>query len=61
MLIYRGKGAYLPGIPGRDLNDDEVKKFGGEKKLINTGLYEKPLTKKGVNKEASRSNEQCQE
>lgn len=42
-LKYTGggyKGA-LPGIPGRDLSSEEVKKFGGEKVLLETGLYEK--------------------
>jgi hypothetical protein len=41
-----GYGGALPGIPGRDLSAEEVKKHGGEKKLIETGLYEKPKTKK---------------
>jgi hypothetical protein len=40
MLIWNGKG-FLPGIPARDLDDDEVKEFGGEKKLLASGLYEK--------------------
>lgn len=60
MLKYRGNGNHLAGIPARDLNDEEVKLFGGEKKLIKTGLYEKPVNK-GVNKKASGSDEQCQE
>jgi hypothetical protein len=60
MLIYRGKGSHLDGIPARDLSNEEVKKYGGEKKLIASKLYEKPKQKpkpdKGVNK-ASRSEE----
>jgi hypothetical protein len=36
-----GYGGGLPGIPARDLNDDEVKQFGGEAALLKTGLYEK--------------------
>ena len=41
MLIWKGT-AWLPGIPARDLTDEEVKQFGGEKKLIASGLYEAP-------------------
>ena len=41
MLIYKGNGAFVPGIPARDLSDEEVKQYGGEKALIKTGLYEK--------------------
>jgi hypothetical protein len=37
-----GYGGWLPEIPARDLNDDEVKQFGGEAALLKTGLYEKP-------------------
>ncbi len=47
MLKYIGNG-FLPGIPARDLNDDEVKKLGGVKFLLNTGLYAKPRKKKEV-------------
>lgn len=45
MLKYIGKG-FIPGIPARDLNDDEVKKYGGVKFLVGTGLFEKPKKKK---------------
>jgi len=45
MLKYIGNG-FLPGIPPRDLADDEVKKFGGEKFLLSTGLYAKPKKEK---------------
>jgi hypothetical protein len=43
-LIWTGGGfgGALPGIPGRDLSAEEVKKHGGEKKLIDSGLYKKP-------------------
>jgi hypothetical protein len=34
----------VPGVPPRDLTDEEVKKFGA-KFLLSTGLYEKPETK----------------
>lgn len=39
MLKYVGKGSFLPGIPARDLNDEEVSKYGGKRELIATGLY----------------------
>ena len=29
----------LPNIPGRDLSKEEVDKYGGEKFLVDTGLY----------------------
>ena len=32
----------IVGIPARDLTSDEVKKHGGEKALLVTGLYELP-------------------
>lgn len=39
MLKYVGNGSFLPDIPARDLNDDEIAKYGGRQKLIATGLY----------------------
>ena len=45
MLKYIGKG-FIPGIPGKDLNDEEVKKYGGVKFLLSTGLFAKPEKKK---------------
>lgn len=42
MLVYIGDGRFLPDIPARDLSDDEVKNHGGEKKLVESGLYAKP-------------------
>ena len=47
MLKYIGNG-FIPGIPARDLNDDEVKKYGGVKFLLSTGLYAKPKKKKEI-------------
>ena len=41
MLIYIGRGAFLYGVPARDLTDKEVKKHGKDK-LLESGLYEKP-------------------
>jgi hypothetical protein len=47
MLIYTGGGygGFLPDIPARDLNDEEVKAHGGEAKLLATGLYSKEQAK----------------
>jgi hypothetical protein len=39
MLKYVGNGDFIPGIPARDLSDDEVNRFGGKRKLVATGLY----------------------
>lgn len=39
-LKYIGNGTALPGIPARDLSDDEVKRHGGTRFLVSTGLYE---------------------
>ena len=39
MLHYKG-GGWLPGVPSRDLSDEEATKFG-ERVLIKSGLYEK--------------------
>ncbi len=41
MLKYVGRGASLPGVPARDLSDEEVKQYD-EKFLLRTGLYERP-------------------
>lgn len=45
-LIYIGNGAFVPGVPARDLTADEVKQYGGEKFLLVTGLYAKPEKEK---------------
>ncbi len=44
MLKYIGKG-FIVGIPARDLTNEEVKKHGGVKFLLSTGLYAKPKGK----------------
>jgi len=62
MLKYIGQGNFLAGIPARDLSDAEVKEYGGEIKLISTGLYKKVIdreTYKEIDKK--RSKEKCQE
>ena len=50
MLIYIGS-AFLPGIPARDLTDEEVRQFGGERRLLATGLYEAPKKERVSKKE----------
>jgi len=40
MLKFTGKGrGLLPGVPARDLTDDEVKQYGKDR-LLKSGLYE---------------------
>ncbi len=39
MLKYVGAGTSLPGIPARDLTDDEAQQYD-EKFLVKSGLYE---------------------
>ena len=36
---YVGEGAWMIGVPARDLNAEEVKKFGLER-LLKSNLYE---------------------
>lgn len=46
-LRYVGNG-WLPGVPGRDLTEDEVKTHGGLRELKASGLYadvEQPAAK----------------
>lgn len=40
MLRYIGTGNWLPGVPARDLTDDEAAWLGGAGTLVATGLYE---------------------
>lgn len=39
-LIYVGDGSFLPGVPARDLTEDEAREHGGVRELVKTGLYE---------------------
>jgi hypothetical protein len=39
MLIYVGDGAWLPGIPARDLTEAEVEEAGGAAFLLASRLY----------------------
>lgn len=40
MLRYIGNGAWLPGVPRRDLTEAEAAALGGAGTLCATGLYE---------------------
>lgn len=41
-LKFVGKaGSGIPGIPGRDLSNEEVDQYGGEDELLKSGLYKK--------------------
>jgi hypothetical protein len=50
MLKYVGKGNWLPGIPARDLSDEDVKKYASEEHLAEIGLLKtaKERKKKGA-------------
>jgi hypothetical protein len=50
MLKYIGDG-FIPGVPARDLTDEEVEKCGGEEFLLSTGLYKKSKSKPQSKKE----------
>jgi hypothetical protein len=60
MLKYIGNG-FIPGIPARDLTEDEVKKYGGVKFLVSTGLFEQKKPKKKVEVEIIEDGEQWQD
>jgi hypothetical protein len=45
MLEYTGNGAYIVGVPARDLSAEEVEIYGGEKQLLQSGLYQKQSEK----------------
>lgn len=38
MLIYIGKGSFLPDVPARDLTNEEAQRYGVER-LLESGLY----------------------
>lgn len=38
-MKYIGNGDFIPGIPARDLSDEEVKEYS-RKTLLDSGLYE---------------------
>jgi hypothetical protein len=41
MYRYIGTGAYIVGVPTRDLTDREAQQYG-EARLVASGLYEAP-------------------
>jgi hypothetical protein len=53
MLKYVGNGSFLPGVPARDLSDEEASKFG-EEGLIKSGLYKREIQ---IHKEFKRQKE----
>ena len=52
-LIYTGGGykGFLRGVPARDLDADEVKQHGGERRLLDSGIYKRPSSNKTKAKE----------
>ena len=38
MLRYIGEG-FIPGVPARDLTEEEAKQYGGRLRLLRSGLY----------------------
>ena len=63
MLKYQRKG-FLPGVPARDLLDEEIRQWG-KKRLIDSGLYvevrEKKTRTKQIDKEPETEHEQAEE
>ena len=55
-LKYIGN-SFLPGVPARDLSDEEAAQYGGEKELVASGLYEKVEATKAADKTAKKDGE----
>lgn len=55
---YVGKGAWLVGVPARDLSADEVKRFGLDE-LIASGLYEEIKRKPKAQESAEDTHEEA--
>jgi len=53
-MKYSGNGAFLPGIPARDLTDEEVEQYG-LKVLLKSGLYVEEKIKVIKDKMSARS------
>jgi len=49
-LKYIKGSGHLVGVPSRDLSDDEIKKYGGIKYLVDSGKYKKIATEKKESK-----------
>jgi hypothetical protein len=43
---YVGDGAFIPGVPARDLSDKEVKELGIQEAVEASDLYKKESAKK---------------
>ena len=56
MFRYVGNG-FIPGIPARDLTDEEVSRYGS-KRLLDSGLYEKPKKEKSITKIVIEENQE---
>lgn len=50
MLEYIRNSGWVADIPARDLTDKEVRQYGGEKRLLATGCYQKPKPEAAVEK-----------
>lgn len=46
MLEYIGNGSWFPGIPMRDIPEDQYEKYGGKEAILATGLYKETKTRK---------------
>lgn len=60
MLKYVGNGFALPGVPARDLTDEEVEAAGGEAFLLEPHpivLYERAGTKRKGNEDIKAAKE----
>jgi hypothetical protein len=51
-LKFVGEG-FLPGVPARDLGEDEIEKHGGAAALIASGLYEEVKVAQPAEKKAA--------
>jgi hypothetical protein len=61
MLKYIGNGSFIPGVPARNLSDEEASWFGVSK-LLETGLYvEEKISKPGREDKLKRPHTQNKE
>ena len=56
-MKYVGKGSFLVGVPARDLNASEAKRFGIER-LLNSSLYQEIKRKPKAVKPADDTHEE---
>ena len=57
-LKYIGKGAFLTGIPARDLTALEVRFYGADR-LLMSGLYAEPTKRPKAEKPADNTSEEA--